>query len=164
MSKENNVKLSPPWNVYYKKINALFERDPEVTVQFDEENYEIKVFVDGNERKYEAISVLLPTEKVFGNVTVKTNVVPSNMDVERTWTDLFTEAFDGNPIFSYGEHVTGPLGTFDYIVFEGIVAQYYSDNLFDINGMTSDLFQNIAEDVFETGDDAVCFCTDTPIL
>ena len=160
---EANLKIQAPWTIYYNRIHALFRFDNDIRDSFDEDNYTIKVYVD-NGRKYDAIAKLLPTEKVFGNITVKTEVIPSNEEREETWTDLFKDAFTGNPIFSYAEHHENNLGTFDYVVWNPIVAQYYSDNMFDINGITSELYQDLAKEVFEGWEDGnLHFCTDHEI-
>ena len=53
--------------------------------------------------------------------------------------------------------MTNPL---HYVVFKNRVVQYWSDNLGDINGNTSTLYENIARDVFGETDN-VCFNTDT---
>lgn len=154
------LKYSSPWDIYYKRIHALFKYDPEVHVTYNEGKNEIKIMVN-NGRKYDAISVLFPTEKTFGNVRVKITVIPANDNDTPTWSDLFNDAFRGNLIFSYASHTDNKLGAFDYIVFSEPAAQYYSDNLFSLGGMTTELYQDIAKEVFDTGDDAVIFCTDT---
>jgi hypothetical protein len=156
---EAKLKYASPWVIYYRRIEALFKHDPEVDVTYNEEDNEIKILVK-NDRKYDAICVLFPVEKRFGNVTFKITVIPSNDDTEPTWSDLFNDAFGGNPIFSYAEHVDTSLGTFDYIVFNEPAAQYFSDNLSDIRGVTTELYQDIAKEIFDTGKEAVCFCTD----
>jgi len=157
------LKISSPWVVYYDRLNALFKYDHEVSLTYDWDKYEIKVFVD-NPKKADALMMLLPPEKSFGNITVKTTVVPANDDEGWTWTEIFKDAFDGNPVFSYAQHVDSQMGKLDYVVFAGIVAQYFADNLFDIGGNISELYEDIAREIFETGDDSVFYCTDTPVL
>lgn len=149
------LKLSSPWQVFHHKVNALFEQDPEVSVILDEEAYVLKIFVD-NPIKADAISKLLPVEKVFGNVTLKIEVIPSN---GQGTADLFRTAFSGNPAVSYVEHIDTPMtGALDFVVFQNKVVQYYCDNMLDINGFCSTLFQDIAKDVFEAKN--VSYCTD----
>ena len=72
-----NLKLSAPWVVYYREIEALFGADPEITITIDEENYSVKLYVN-NDEKAEALDKLLPTERIYGNVTVRTAVIPGN--------------------------------------------------------------------------------------
>ena len=71
------IKKSSPWVTYYREVDALFERDKEVFVVFDEENTELKLYVN-NQDKAEAIRHLMPLEKKFGNVVLKIDVIPSN--------------------------------------------------------------------------------------
>lgn len=149
------VKLSSPWQIFYHKVEALFGQDPEVSVVFDNEEYTLKLYVD-NAIKADAIGKLLPLTKDFGNVTVKIQVIPAN---EQTVADLFKTAFNGNPALSYVEHIETPMtGKLDFVVFQNKVVQYYCDNMFDINGICSTLYQDVAKDVFNV--DNVSYCTD----
>lgn len=151
------MKLSSPWVEFYHKIEALFAQDPEVKVVYEEENNEVKLFVE-NARKADALTQLLPAEKTFGNVTLKVTVVPAN-DVTISKADLLAEAFDGNPALSYVQHVDAVIGSFDYAVFQNKVVQFFNDNLSDINGNKSTLYEDIAKDVFGT-EAGVFFCTE----
>lgn len=151
------MKLISPWIDYYRKIQVLFEQDPEVKIIFDEENYEIKVFVEDG-RKAEALTLLLPTEKEFGNVTVKIVVIPAN-DGKMKKADAIREAFLGNPALAYVLELPSLFGTFNYAVFQNKVVQYFNDDMRDINGNRSTLYQELAKEVF--GEDAeICFCTE----
>lgn len=150
------MKLSSPWVNFYRKIEALFAQDPEIKVVYEEEEKEVKLFVD-NARKAEALTKLLPAEKTFGNVTLKITVIPDN-NAEITTIDLITEAFEGNPALSYVHHIDSVIGVFDYAVFQNKVVQFFDDNLSDINGNCSTLYQDIARDVFEGTN--VFFCTE----
>lgn len=155
----SNLKLSAPWVVYYREIEALFGTDPEITITIDEENYSVKLYVN-NDEKAEALDKLLPTERTYGNVTVRTAVIPSNPLLEKK-TSLFQTAFEGNPVFAFTKTNEGvftiPLS---YVVFKNRVVQFFADNLQDVNGNISTLYETIAKDVFgET--DGLCFCTDT---
>lgn len=158
----NELKLSTPWATLYSQINALFGDDPNVAVEFDSDegaDPTIKLYVDG-EDKAEAIEAILPDEYKFGNVTVHVEVVPSN--VESTPADLFRKAFDGNPAFSYAVTVDGVFSNpINYIVFRNKVVQFFNDDLGDVNGNETTLYEDIARKVFmEQG--GVSFCTDLP--
>ena len=59
-----NIKLSPPLVTYYRQIEALFGKDPDVNVEYDEDERIITLMVKGNE-KASAIESLLPTKKRF---------------------------------------------------------------------------------------------------
>ena len=47
------------------------------------------------------------------------------------------------------------------MVFQNKVVQYFSDNMQDINGFTSTLYQEIAKELFGV-DGGLYFCTDLP--
>lgn len=153
------MKLSSPWAIFYRKIESLFIEDPEVTVVFDDETPEVKLYVD-NAVKADAIANLLPVEKVFGNVTLKITVVPANNE---DIGNLFRTAFNGNPALCYVQHfdtqLTGPM---DCVVFQNKVVQYFNDDLYDIHGICSTLYQDIAKDVFELNGQKVSYCTALP--
>lgn len=156
------MKLSPPWTKFYKELEALFKDDPGIKMTFKEaENgsgYKIKLYVEGA-NKAEALSELLPKLKQFGNVTVSIEVIPANLNKEDI-IQLYRAAFEGNPAFSYAEAVTGiSVPNFNYIVFEPEVVQFFNDDLGDINGYCSTLYQEIAKDVFVERP-GVHFCTD----
>lgn len=154
------MKLSSPWVEFYRELEALFAEDDEVKVVYDEENNEVKLYVE-NVRKADALTQLLPTEKTFGNVTLKVTVIPAN-NAEVSKADLIAEAFEGNPALSYVQHVDAVIGAFDYAVFKNKVVQFFDDNLSDINGNKSTLYENIAKDVF--GENVgVFFCTEAPV-
>lgn len=150
------MKMSSPWVEFYREIEALFVQDPEVKVVYEEEKNEVKLYVE-NARKADALTQLLPAEKTFGNVTIKVTVIPAN-DVMVSKADLLAEAFDGNPALSYVQHVDAVMGAFEYAVFQNKVVQFFDDNLADINGNKSTLYENIARDVFD--DIGVFFCTE----
>lgn len=149
-----NVKLSAPWVRLYRQIEALFERDPQVRVVFDEDATTIKLFVD-NAIKADALTQVLPEERVFGNVTAKIEVIPSNNDDPLA---LVQAAFDGNPALAYTQRVNTPLGEVRYAVFAPEVVQFFDDDMSNISGKCSTLYQDIAKDVLAA--DGVFFCTD----
>ena len=135
----------------------LFNEGPDVRCVWNDENRELQIFVD-NTLKAEAISQLLPIEKTFGNVKMHITVIPSNTSVSKS--DLFKAAFAGNPIVSFTEHIdTMSNNPMDFIVFEKEVVQYFDDNLGDLYGVRSTLYQDLANEVFEDHD-GVFFCTD----
>ena len=139
--------LSSPWMSFFHEIEALFKGDPEVTVRFDEEENTIKLFVD-NTDKAEALSRLLPSERAFGGVTVQVKVIPANHP-EDDVSVLLKKAFDKNPamvmVKNIDEVFSNPI---TYVVFKKEVVQYFNDDLGDLNGNHSTLYQDIAKDVF----------------
>lgn len=159
------LKLSSPWVIYYKELKCLFEYDSEIIIIFNEDVPEIKLCVNNDAKAY-ALSHILLTEQKFGGVTLKVIVVPSNKDKltdtakEDILYDPYAVAFKGNPILTSIKHLdTIVMGTITYVVFENMVVQYYNDNLYDINGVCSTLYQEIAKKVFKETD-RVHFCTD----
>lgn len=155
----NKMKMSPPWVVYYRKIEALFGEDPDIKVDFDEDNLIIKLYVTGQD-KADALDQLLPAQKEFGNVVVNISIIPANK--KSTKIDLFKKAFEGNPVYSYAAGVEGIMtNPIYYVVFKNRVAQIWADNLGDINGNISILYEDIAREVFDDTQN-ICFNTDLP--
>ena len=151
------LKLSPPWVTYYRELNELFRYDPEINVLYDEENNVIKLYVE-SPTKAAALGKLLPEEKQFGSVTLTIDIVPANKMVGARAAD-YIDAFKGNPIVNDVVKVKFPsFGEFTYILFENKVVQYYNDNLADLNGFASTIYEDIARRVFDDID-GIFFCT-----
>lgn len=153
--------LSAPWVNYYKAVNALFARDPQVKISYDNNNGvypEIFIRVDDLD-KADALAHLLPTEKDFGNVTLRINVIPPNHNTESG--NLFKRAFDGNQAMMFVRTMTLPDSSKrSYVVFDKSVVQYYIDDLSDLHGNRSTLYQELAKEVFGPIQD-ISFCTDS---
>ena len=158
------VKLSPPWQTFYKEMQAMFGLDPEIWLDahLDGAIKEIDVYVD-NARKADALSRLLPAEKTFGDVNVAINVIPAN---DESATDLFRAAFAKNPVFKFADHLEDLFSNpIYYVVFAKEVVQIHNDDIGDRFGLKSTLYQDIARDIFGTEEDndwmcGVHFCTD----
>lgn len=150
------VKLAPPWITLFNEIKAMFGNDPDITVEYNEDNNDIRLYVNGQE-KADAITQLLPTERKYGNVVVKVTVVPANK-LGKEKLSLFRKAFEGNPAFSYVKDIPGVFSV-SYVVFKNKVVQFFDDNLGDINGNRSTLYEEIARDIFEDVA-GIYFCTD----
>ena len=155
------IRKSAPWVDYYYELEVMFKEDPEVRVVYDEEAYEVKLFVDSM-TKANALAELLPMEKKFGNVTMQVVIIPANKKLDGERNSIWQAAFNGNPIVSKMETVDGVLSNpITYIVFRNEVVQYFNDDLGDIYGQCSTLYQEIAKNIFEEHD-GVFFCTDKP--
>lgn len=155
------LKLSPPWDEYYRKVNALFSPDPDIHILYDEEDYILKLFVDSDD-KAAALKTLLPETVNFGNINMTIEIVPANGCGRVVGTeDAIKLAFDGNPIVN-DIITTSGMGTFNatYVIFKKKVVQYFNDSLADIHGFRSTLYEDIAREVLGT-DFGVYFCTDT---
>lgn len=155
------VKLSAPWVTYYKEIEALFGEDPDIKVELDQSamtNRTIKLYVCGQD-KADALEQILPAEKEFGSMKVFIEIIPANIES----TDnvyLYRKAFEGNPAFSFSTTIEGAFNNpVTFFVFKNKVVQFFNDNLGDIYGNTSTLYQDIADEVFEKHE-GIFFCTD----
>lgn len=152
--------LSSPWVNFYKELEALFAKDPEVKVVYDEEKNDVKLYVD-NLAKADALAQLLPVERTFGNITITVTVIPANKE-GASKIQLFRTAFEGNGAFNYTASAEGIFtNPIHYVVFANEVVQYFNDDLSDAHGVRSTLYQDIAEDVFENHE-SVYFCTNVP--
>lgn len=154
------LQMLSPWMVRYHEIDVMFKNDPEVHVVLDEENNEVKLFVE-NARKAYALSHLLPEVVPFGTVELKITVIQPNtesfetlmiqnsIDAERP-EELLRIALVYNPALVFVDVCHG-IYTSDivYVVFANEVVQYYNDDLGDYYGQCSTLYQNIAEHIFK---------------
>ena len=150
-----NVKLSPPWDGYVRKIMCLFAEDEEIHIESSDKV--LTIFVD-NTDKYEALTHLLPEKKEFGNVTLEIKIVPANTE-EKSDKDYIKALFKGNgavsQIAEYGVG-TNPM---TFVEFYKEVIQYYNDNAGDLHGNRTTVMEEIAREVFEDLG-GVFFCTD----
>lgn len=170
-----SLKMISPWVKYYREVDAMFKNDPEVHVVYDEDEMELKIYVD-DQVKGEAIEMLLPNEKVYNtdtvgvNIALKISVVPCNTSVRKTfnrsdddpkyYSKLFHAAFCGNQAFCDVIPIEGVFGfNAAYVIFTKEVVQYYSDNIGDYFGLISTLYQDIALDIFKELP-GVFYCTD----
>lgn len=151
------VKLSPPWVVYYHEIDALFKNDEDIELNFDETTTTINIKVKGS-AKADALEQLLPHEVTFGSVILYIKVTPSNTKLSRA--ALIRDAFTGNKAFSYMETFPDVMSNpITFAVFKKEVVQYFTDDLSDIYGIRSTLYQDIAKEIIGE-DEGVYFCTD----
>lgn len=146
---EYNLNLCPPWIIYFQKLDALFGKDPDIHIGFDEhDDCKINIRVD-RPSKAEALRQLLPSEVFFGNVKVTVCVIPANA-MNRGRINLIAAAFEGNPIYdgvvNY-DQTTPMMGDNYYVMFKKKVAQFYGDNLGDPNGNMSFLYRDLAEEI-----------------
>ena len=158
------LKLSAPWEIYAKEAAELFRHDRDVHVVFDGDAYALTLYVDDG-KKAAALETLMPAEKTFGNVKVRVSVVPANCAkcvTERDLAETFVRAFDGNGAFSFVRTVRGIFPEdLVYVVFKNRVVQYFNDDLGDVYGQKSTLYQDIAKNVLADLPN-VFYCTDVP--
>lgn len=167
---EVRLKILPPWSIYIKKLQAMFDGDPQIAfnVNWDGRNPSV-VLATNNPEKAAALIKLLPEEKEFGNVTLKIAVdCPKTSNIAfPTAKALFETAFDKNPAFAYVVTTEGYWYVdFTYIVFVNEVCQFFADNLNDPHGVISTLYQDIASEIFEHLEfpGGIAYCTDTKKL
>lgn len=161
------LKQQSPWIIRYEEIEQLFQADPDISVVYDDsDGYEVRLYVDDPDKAL-ALTELLPEAYEFGNVSLTITVIPSNdieaPEIPKTQYELIDALFKNNPIVSYCyERNVAGFHTY-YVVFKHKIVQYYTDNLADINGYTSTLYQYIARNVFDPVTEAgIFFCTDLP--
>lgn len=165
-----DTRFLPPWSTFINKIKALFNDDPQITIEanYDGNNPSVTLYTN-NPEKATALLKLLPEEKEFGGVKLITSVDCYTFS-NKTFTsarELFETAFSGNPALSnvitidnYGWCVP-----FTYVVFKNCVVQFFNDNLNDPHGIMSTLYQDIAPEVFADCElcKGVSYCTDINI-
>ena len=149
---EPRLKILPPWTIVIRKLEALFDGDPQIAFNTNFSGEEPSVVLScNNGDKVTALLQILPEEVSFGNVKLKVMIdgIPSN----RAFTskvELFDTAFKGNPAYAYSvcpaEEGYQWIGT-TYVVFNNCVVQFAADNLNDCHGIISTLYQNIAEEL-----------------
>lgn len=161
------LKLSSPWVEHYRKIEAMFKHDSHVKVIFNEDDMEVRLYVDDRNSKADAIEALLVSPVEFGNVTLNITVIPSNeatykVDFKASKNPAYSvmmEAFRGNTAWTgIDECKIGP-SVFTYVMFQKEVVQYFNDSLNHPEGICSTLYQEIAKDIFKSLD-GVFYCTE----
>lgn len=162
MINNGNVRLSPPWMTYYKELQMLLGRDREIFLVFDQEEMKVKVYVD-NIAKAEALEQVLVKSKTFGNVTVQVEVIPSNNIRYTAGGNVYDDAFDGNPAYSYSRETVLPvISRLCYVVWAREIVQFFNDDLGDVNGNATMLYEQIARDVLNA-EPGVYHCTAGPL-
>ena len=154
---KNGVWLSAPWYTYYHELEALFGQDPEISMDFseDEGDYTVAMRVRNEEKAY-ALMQLLPAVRSFGSIAVRIRVIPADEKAESDY-NLLLKAFKDNPVFAAG--IKEEITDMNYILFKKEVVQFYNDQFDDPRGYKSTLYKTIADDVF-TGVHDVFFSTD----
>lgn len=161
------VNLSAQWYTYYQKVKALFAEDPEVSVMYDDKDRKLRLYVD-NESKAKALEQLMPSTVDFGNGSINVCVIPGNPVLnESEGYSLLETALRGNDAVNYIKTVSMYGGVFTYVVFRKEVVQYFNDDLTDIEGKCSTLYEDLAREVLSRACrsnreySGVFFCTDS---
>lgn len=159
---KKTIGLAAPWTTYYKMLKVLLEGDPAVKVRFDPNLREIRIFVADDQEKAEALRDILPPVRVFGNIEIDIIVVYPNEDevLDVSKIDLVEKAFKGNQNIAYIKKVQGVFNNpINYVVCKNKVVQFFNDDMSDLHGMCSTLYQDIAKEVIGE-DEGVFFCTE----
>ena len=151
------LKRSSPWVEYYRYIEAIFGKDPDIKVVFDEEAICVRLLVNNND-KAEALKQILPASENFGGVELIISVIPCNDKESKE--QLLKRAFDGNPAVDDVVAIDGGAfpTPFTYVIFKKEVVQFWNDNLGDPRGMETTLYEEIARKLFNQ-QDGVLYCT-----
>jgi hypothetical protein len=164
--------LSSPWVEIYEELTAMFKHDEEVRVVYfdgDGADHKVDLYVS-NAEKAEALFKVIKPKHTFGNVVLYVNVIMPNGQVCDTtepvegdddYADIYEKAFAGNGAFVHTVKVDGVMfmSGLVYVVFRPTVVQYFNDDLGDVNGHRSCLYQDLAKELFIT-QPGVFFCTD----
>ena len=158
------LKLAAPWTTYYREIQAMFKNDKDVRIIYDENEINIKLYVN-NAQKAAALGMLLPESVTFGNVTLGICIIPPNGDnkVAEITSDIdaVKQALGGNEAVTQFYTIDGIFtNQMMYVVFKKEVVQFFNDDLSDIRGICSTLYANIANELFGRLN-GVFFCTDS---
>ena len=153
----NNVGLQSPWVTTYNKINALFERDSDLTISplsGGEDGVYTFSISSPNATKLNAIEKILANNYVYGNVTLNIKFVVEDSGKEGITVADFKNAFTGNNIVSKIETVPNPVGISQtFVMFGREVIQFYNDDISDRYGNFNGLAEDIARELFNpTGD------------
>lgn len=160
------LKLEPPWNAYQKKVNALFEEDPDIIVgeiftpqDTTDATYAMNIEVKKHE-KYLALTKFLPTSVSFGNVKMDI-IIYDKEDVNgEALLEEYKKLFEGNRRVKDIKSINDFAGTpHVFIRFQPEVVQFYHDDISDYNGNWSGLAQDIARELFNDAPWNVHFCT-----
>lgn len=166
---ETRLKILPPWSIVIRKIEALFDGDPQIACNTDFTGSAPKIILAcNNGDKVAALQKILPEEIPFGGVKLQVGVdgIPSNRAFANK-KELFETAFAGNPAFAYAVcPVDDGYNWFSmtYVVFKNCVVQVFADNLNDCHGLISTLYEEIAREILAgDGVQGVCFNTDVEV-
>lgn len=154
---ENDFGLSAPWVIYAKKLEKFFEEDPDVKIEYYDNDPNVVNIIVSDPIKYFALNRLIDAEIEFGNVHLQVFIFPSNKFDN---ADLFKMAFKDSPIVKSIDEIQpeGSSNKFTYISFRNRVVKYWADYLGDPHGNLFTLYQYLADDIF-LDHDGVFFTT-----
>ena len=148
MSKK--VGLSSPVVIYVKKLQTLFAEDPDVCIEYDDNDPEAVNITVGDPEKFYALSSVMESEVEFGNLHLSIYIWPADLS-EDNKVEMFKKIFKDSSIVSSIDEIKpdGTSGKLTYISFRNQVVKYWADNLGNPHGNSFTLFETIANDIFE---------------
>lgn len=164
------LKVLSPWMTLYHEIQAFFATDIGVHVVYEDDK--INLYVEGDGYKAAALDILLKHEYTFGDKVISVNVIPANSTEvinsknqlrksNKINQDVIFYALGGNDCYDYSRTISGIMSNpITYVVFKNKVVQYYVDNLFDIYGQRSTLYETIAKEIFSDELKGIFYCTE----
>ena len=170
MNLKNNMNLSAPWMTYCRKLQELFNADPEIEVsditrnkaEFRNYDYCITIQVK-NHDKARALQQVLRKDRDFGNVSLRIFIYEDEQEMDSLSKVMHT-------LFDWNDHVSRVIEGLDptgceqiFVMFEPEVIQFFNDNMRDFNGYWSGLAEDIARDVIDC-EGKVNFCTERQTL
>lgn len=153
------LELTAPWTTYYSELKEFFKSDRDVHIIYNKKNYTIEMYVE-NKNKADALNTIIPSVKHFGDIELKINIIPANNCYKVSYGSIYQDAFCGNSAVKEVKTFDFMSTPITYIVCKKEVVQYYNDDIGDLNGVCSTLYQDIADRIFEV-ESGVFFCTDT---
>lgn len=163
MLEQTNLKLSAPWEIYCRKVQALFSKDPEIAVSDITQRGGTRVMTiqTCNMDKYNALMQVLPTVKYFGDAALQIDIrVPNEDEFKPDLQNLMEDLFDGNEAVDRVVTSLDPFGsTQTYVMFKPEIVQFFNDNIRDYNGICTTVAEDLARDVLEKDAEQVNFCT-----
>lgn len=157
--------IEAPWYTFQKKVQALFNGDPDITVndlvvdEDGEADYVLDIEVR-NHKKFEALDRVIATYKEFGNIVVKIALYDEENNGLNPGVELYETIFEGNPVIEAVKNRVFPDGvSHGYVCFKPEVVQFFDDNLSDYNGNWTGLAEDIAREIFENDSTGMQFCT-----
>ena len=161
--KTDQVGMSSPWVTYARKLATLLTAD-DTEVEYDghDDNKKKVIIRTKSFDKATAFMKLLPAIIIFGNVALYIKIIPAN---ELDTVKLFKTIFGNSPIVDKIVTVQpdGTSNPFTYILFKKEICEYWDDNLGNPHGFMFDLYQNMAENVFEDNHDGIIFTTSSSL-
>lgn len=158
--KTDQVGNSSPWVTYARKLATLLTAD-DTEVEYNSEKKKVVIRTESFD-KATAFMKLLPQVIIFGNVALYIEILPANTSDTVT---MFKRIFANSPVVDKIVTVQpdGTSNPFTYILFKKEVVQYWDDNLGNPHGFMFDLYQNMAENVFEDNHDGIIFTTSSSL-